>query len=325
MKRFSTKLIALILSVVMLAGFALPAHATELKTGIGVVTASSLRLRASASTDSKILSTASCGDCVVIIREVGDWYLVNFNLEIGYMYKDYIEFNEKKNVKLGYAMFDTGCNVRKGPGTDSSVVAKAPKGETCFIIGFNTGWYKVSFNGQIGYVRSDLLTLLEEPYSNAGSKGNTYKESGSGKKSGSSSSSSSGSASSSSSLGEQVAAYAMKFKGYKYVYGGAAPSTGFDCSGMVYYVYKQFGINVGRTCTNQYNSGYSRVNRANLKVGDIVIFERTYTTSSYCTHSGIYIGNGQFIHAANSRSGVVVTSLDNEYYSSRFICGVHVG
>ncbi|MBO4418573.1 MAG: SH3 domain-containing protein [Oscillospiraceae bacterium] len=323
MKRICTKLIALILCVATLAGFALPAHATELKTGIGVVTASSLRLRASASTDSKILATASCGDSVVIIREVGDWYLVNFNLEIGYMYKDYIEFNEKKNIKLGYAMFDSSSNVRKGPGTNTDVVAQAPKGETCFIIGFNCGWYKVSFNGQIGYVRSDLLTLLETPYTNAGSKGNTYKESSSGKKSGSSSSSSS--SSSASTLGEQVAAYAMQFKGYKYVYGGATPSDGFDCSGMVYYIYKQFGYNVGRTCTNQYNSGYSRVTRGNLKVGDIVLFERTYTTNSYCTHSGIYIGNGQFIHAANSHSGVVVTSLDNEYYSSRFVCGVHVG
>ena len=137
MKRISTKLIVLVLMVSLLAGMALPSAATELKTGIGVVTASSLRLRASASTDSAILATANGGDSVVIIREVGDWYLVNYNLQIGYMHKDYIEFNEKKNIKLGYAMFDTTSNVRKGPGTDTGIVAQAPKGETCFIIGFN--------------------------------------------------------------------------------------------------------------------------------------------------------------------------------------------
>ena len=113
---------------------------------------------------------------MVIIREVDDWYLVNYNLEIGYMAKEYVEFNEKKNVKLGYAMFDSSSNVRSGPGTDTDIVARAPKDETCFIIGFNNDWYKVSFNGQIGYVRSDLLTLLEIPYSNFGSKGNTYHE-----------------------------------------------------------------------------------------------------------------------------------------------------
>ena len=325
-----TKLVALVLTVCMLAGFSLPAHATELKTGIGVVTASSLRLRAAPSTDSEILGAASRGDCVVIIREVGDWYLVNFNLKIGYMHKDYIEFNEKKNVKLGYAEFDTASNVRSGPGTDYGIVAQAPKGETCFIIGFNCGWYKVSFNGNIGYVRSDLLTLLETPYSNAGSKGNTYKESGSSSsssgsaKSSSSSSSKSSSSSGSGSLGQQIADYAMKYKGYSYVYGGMSPSTGFDCSGLVYYVYKQFGYDVGRTSTAQLNNGYTHISRGNLQPGDIVLFERTYTASCPATHSGIYIGNGEFIHAGNSRTGVVVTSLDNEYYSSRFLCGVRI-
>ena len=116
----------------------------------------------------------------------------------------------------------------------------------------------------------------------------------------------------------------MQFKGYRYVYGGASPS-GFDCSGMVYYIYRQFGYNVGRTSTDQLRNGYPHVSRSNLQPGDIVLFERTYTSSRPATHSGIYIGNGQFIHAANTRSGVVITSLSNDYYSSRFICGVRIG
>ncbi len=366
MKRLTTRLIALILTVAMLAGLAaLPVSPTSIKTGIGVVTASSLRLRAAASTDSEILATACAGDCVVIMQEVDGWYLVNYNLQVGYMSKDYVEFNERKNVKLGYAMFDTTSNVRTGPDTASGIVAQAPKGETCFIIGFNCGWYKVSFNGQIGYVRSDLLTLLEEPYYNAGSRGNTYKESSkktdpaassssssskdssgskkiSNSKSSSSSSSSSStsasasstssstssastqSASTESTLGEQVVAYARKYMGYRYVFGGASPSTGFDCSGLVYYIYKQLGYNVGRTSANQLYGG-TQVSRNNLKVGDIVLFERTYTTSDRATHSGIYIGDGNFIHAANSRLGVIVSNLSTEYYSSRFLCGIHVG
>ncbi len=344
MKKLTKRLVILFVTVCMLAGMALPAHATELKTGIGVVTASSLRLRAKPNTDSEILATARGGDCVVIIREVDDWYLVNFNLEIGYMAKEYIEFNDKKNVKLGYAMFDCSSNVRSAPSIEGGIVSQAPKSETCFIIGFNSDWYKVSFNGQIGYVRSDLLTLLETPYTNYGSKGNTYVEnsaaktteskpkttaSSSSSNSSSSPSSSSGnpgssSASTGSTLGERVAAYAMQFKGYRYVYGGSSPSTGFDCSGMVYYIYKQFGYNVGRICTAQLSAG-KQVSRANLRPGDIVVFERTYTSSSRATHSGIYIGNGQFIHAANTRLGVIVTSIDNEYYASRLICGVHVG
>ena len=59
--------------------------------------------------------------------------------------------------------------------------------------------------------------------------------------------------------------------------------------------------------------------------GDVVLFERTYSSSARATHSGIYIGNGQFIHAANSRKGVIITSLSDSYYASRFICGRRYG
>ncbi len=144
------------------------AEATEMKSGIGTVTASALRLRSAPSAEGKILATASFGDKVVVIRRVGDWYLVNYNLEIGYMHRDYLTVSDRENVKLGFAMFDTTCNVRQGPGTDTGIVAQAPKCETCFIVGFNQGWYKVSYNGRPGYVRSDLVTLLEKPYANSG-------------------------------------------------------------------------------------------------------------------------------------------------------------
>ena len=345
MKRVYRSIIALTLAVMMLASVALNVSATEYKTGIGVVTTGKLNLRAGASTDSEIIGSASRGDAVVIIREVGDWYLVNCNLEIGYMHKDYIEFNDKKNVKLGYAQFDVTSNVRKGPGTDTDIVAQAPKNETCFIIGFNNGWYKVSYEGDIGYVRSDLLTLLEKPYNNAGSPGNVYKEdktetkpaetsgssSGSTTSSSSSGNTSSGSTASttpasgsSSDLGQRIATYAQQFLGYRYVYGGSTPSTGFDCSGLTSYVAKQFGYSIGRTANAQLSAG-TYVARADLQPGDIVLFERTYTSSERATHAGIYIGNGKFIHAANSRTGVVITSLDETYYSTRFICGRRLG
>lgn len=366
MKRICRSIIALTMAVMMLASIAALANATEAKIGIGIVTTGKLRLRAAASTDSEIIGTASKGDAVVIIREVGDWYLVNCNLEIGYMHKDYIEFNEKKNVKLGYAQFDVTSNVRKGPGTDTDIVAQAPRNETCFIIGFNTGWYKVSYEGQIGYVRSDLLTLLEKPYTNAGSPGNTYKEDKDNKpaastastetaapaastaSSNSSSTSSSStssdtsssdasasaastasstgsaSASESSDLGQRIATYAQKFLGYKYVYGGNSPSTGFDCSGLTSYVAKQFGYSIGRTANAQLSAG-TYVSRSDLKPGDIVLFERTYTSSERATHAGIYIGDGKFVHAANSRKGVIISSLDETYYSTRFICGRRLG
>lgn len=313
MKQIKRIVSMLLILVLVFAAVPFRSDATELKTGIGIVNASALRLRAEPSVDSKVISTASRGDSVVIIRQVGDWYLVNFNLDIGYMHADYLTVKEKENVKLGYASFDVGSNVRSGPGTEYSVVKQAPKDETCFIIGFNCEWYKVSYNGNIGYVRSDLLTLLEKPYENAGSPGNTYHESSSGS-----------SSSSSSDFGSRVVEYAKQYLGYRYVYGGSSPSSGFDCSGFTYYVYKQFGINIGRTATAQLYTG-TKVGLNELRPGDVVLFERTYSTSSPASHAGIYIGNNQFIHASNSRTGVVISSLGDSYYASRFLCGRRYG
>ena len=96
-----------------------------------------------------------------------------------------------------------------------------------------------------------------------------------------------------------MANFAMQYLGYRYTYGGAAPSTGFDCSGLTSYVAKQFGYSIGRTANQQLSAG-TYVSRSNLQPGDIVLFERTYVSSERATHAGIYIGNGQFIHAANT-------------------------
>lgn len=189
-KRLCSLLLLLALCVSLFACVIPAASAAELKTAIGTVTAGSLRLREGPSTGSAILGTAYRGDMVIVIRAEGDWYQVVFNLKTGWMHRDYLELDEVKNIKIGYARFDYTTNLRSGPGTDNAVVAKAPKNETCFIVGFNRGWYKVSYNGKKAYVRSDLVTMLEIPYSNAGSPGNTYHEgsgSGSGSDSGGSS------------------------------------------------------------------------------------------------------------------------------------------
>ena len=100
--------------------------------------------------------------------------------------------------------------------------------------------------------------------------------------------------------------------GYPYVWGGMDPSTGFDCSGLVYYVYGQFGYRLNRVAADQASNGV-HVDPSNLQPGDVLCF---YSSGSYIGHAGIYIGNNQFVHAANSRTGVIVSDLSG-YYSSR--------
>lgn len=100
-----------------------------------------------------------------------------------------------------------------------------------------------------------------------------------------------------------------------YVYGGSSPS-GFDCSGLTSYVYRQVGISLPHSSAAQANYG-SFVSRSNLKPGDLVFF-RGYSGGGI-GHVGIYIGNGQMIHAPTPGNPVSVASINGFYYSSRYV------
>jgi len=114
--------------------------------------------------------------------------------------------------------------------------------------------------------------------------------------------------------GQDIVSFAETFLGVSYVYGGTSPS-GFDCSGLVYYCYKHYGYSVNRTAAGLAYSGIS-VSSSALQVGDIILF--TSTDGSYVGHTGIYIGNGQFIHAPHTGDVVKISSLSDAYYTSHY-------
>ena len=107
---------------------------------------------------------------------------------------------------------------------------------------------------------------------------------------------------------------ALKFLGTPYVWGGANPS-GFDCSGFVWYVARQLNKQVSRGMLGQYNSG-SHPSRDELKPGDLVFFQNTWTPG--LSHNGIYIGNNQFVNAADEGSGVTISSLNSAYWTNHW-------
>jgi peptidoglycan DL-endopeptidase CwlO len=108
-----------------------------------------------------------------------------------------------------------------------------------------------------------------------------------------------------------VVGIAMRYLGTPYVYGGASPS-GFDCSGLVMYAYAQVGISLPHYTVAQYNySDAVSVSRSQLQPGDLVFF-------AGLGHVGIYVGNGQFIHAPHTGSVVRIDSLSSGWYSSEY-------
>lgn len=110
--------------------------------------------------------------------------------------------------------------------------------------------------------------------------------------------------------GERAAAYAQKFIGTRYNYGGNHPNSGFDCSGLVQYSYKLAGLNVPRNTKFQYRNTH-RVPRKHLRRGDLLFFNQTGKRSS---HVGIYIGKDRFVHAPSSGKHVKISTLKNRYW-----------
>ena len=321
--KFTTRLISMVLAIIlMFTTFSIGTFAAEneIVHGIGFVNASALRLRSEPSTLSRTLDTAPKNDCVVVIAKEGNWYKVNYNLQEGYMHEDYLNVLTRENAELGYGkVAGNAVNLRSGPSTSYRVVTVASQGAKCYIIGLNDGWYKVIYGNSICYIRSDYLELTEIPYENQASS-NSPKFYRLGKSTGVTPSAAalkgtvSSGASVGSATGAQIVAEARKYLGTPYVYGGASPN-GFDCSGFVYYVLKQFGYSPYRTPADQYRMGTS-VSKANLQPGDIVFFAGTY--GSGISHVGIYVGDGQFIHSPNSRSTVSYADLTSGYWAQHY-------
>lgn len=92
---------------------------------------------------------------------------------------------------------------------------------------------------------------------------------------------------------------ALKYQGWKYVFGGASPTTSFDCSGLTQWCYRKAGINLPRTAQQQYDAT-AHIPIEQARPGDLVFFENTYQTSDWITHVGIYVGDMKMFNAQSS-------------------------
>jgi cell wall-associated NlpC family hydrolase len=108
-----------------------------------------------------------------------------------------------------------------------------------------------------------------------------------------------------------VISIAMQYLGVPYVWGGASPSQGFDCSGLTTYAFAQIGISLPHHAASQWNYGIP-VSRDDLQPADLVFFNGL-------GHMGMYIGGGQFIHAPHTGDVVKISSIHDSWYASTWV------
>ena len=282
-------------TTLLLAVSALAAEG-DIAVGAGATTGSSLRMRAEASTSSSIITTLDKNVAVAVLDDTLDgWYKVSFDGNSGYVSADFLQIDQD-NIFQSYGRANAdGVNVRSSASTDGEVLASVNSGTIVTVTGLVDGWYSVTCQyGTEGYIRSDFVDLT---------------------------------ASSISSSNSSIISFAKQYMGTRYSYGGASPS-GFDCSGFTMYVYKQFGYSLPHTATGQWQSGIGTkvYSIGALQAGDLVFFnDPSRNAGKACSHAGIYIGGGQFIHSSSSKSnGVIISDLTSGYYNTYFVGGIHV-
>ena len=259
----------------------------------------------------EIITTLPQNTMVAVLNNSSSWYKVVANGKEGYVSSEFLTGSLTTDFSLGSAKIvcDTTVNFRSQPNTSSSVLASLRNGTVVSVTGVQGGWFKVTYNGQKGYVHPDYLS-----FSNVQGSGSTDS-------SGSSSitpPSNSVSYNGSSEKRAAVLEYAAQFLGTPYVYGGSTPS-GFDCSGFTSYVFKNTVGSIPRVAQAQFDAT-TRVSMDELLPGDLVFFG---SSASSISHVGIYVGNNQFIHSPHTGDVVKYDSLTGSY-ASRFQGGGRV-
>ena len=205
------------------------------------------------------------------------------------------------------AMVTSDLNLRYEPSYSGGVAAIAPGGTVVTITGSpSNGFYPVDWDGLAGYMFGDYLSATTQGPSDRGGSGTPDPNVAPG--------SDTGGVPAAGGDGS-IVNFAMQYVGYPYVWAGEGPY-GFDCSGFTMFVIKNvLGLDITHDMFVQYDMG-APVGRGELQPGDLVFFQNTFQFG--LSHVGIYIGGGQFVHAENESTGVMVSDINSDYYSSRW-------
>lgn len=199
--------------------------------------------------------------------------------------------------------------VHYGASSSTVVIGCLENGSKLTVLGTKKGFYKIDCGDMNGYIAVDQVIQDEngdyyisaDPEHEDSKYLNSY------------------STQTALQLRSSVVQLSQKYLGVRYVLGGMS-KRGFDCSGLLKYVFNEAGIELGRTVRNQMQDGII-IAKEDLQAGDLVVFSNT-VGYGFASHIGIYLGNGQMIHAGEK--GVKIVSLDGDYYTRHYQCSIRI-
>lgn len=250
------------------------------------INANNLNVRSENNVNSNIITKLNSGQKYLILEEQEGWYKIKLNSsQEGWISSQYSTKKQAIGVVKG-----NNVNVRSLNSTESESIANLNIGNEVTILDKNEDWYKVQINDdQIGYMYHSLIDIKRDNMNVT--RGSSDKLS-------------------------KLREVAYSKLGSKYVSAGEGPDV-FDCSGFTMYVYKNgAGINLPHSSKSQSGVG-TAVSKDQLRLGDLVFFHTL--GSSTINHVGMYIGNGNFIHASSGGHNVMISNLSEGYYQKRYV------
>lgn len=268
-----------------------------------------LNIRSGASFTSKVVGVAYKGNSYTILEEKNGLYRIGVNrwISAGTAYvtatnktatttattpQTSVATSGKIQIKT------TSLNIRSGASFTSKVVGVATKGQVFTVYEKKNGLYRIGENRWVSAGAAYVTTTVAQSASAQTSTTNQATTT-----------------TQTSSKAQALINYGKKYMGMKYVWASSNPSYGgFDCSGFIYWVYKNNGYNIPRSNVAGY---WSMVKKTTTpKAGDIVFFKNTYKAGP--SHIGIYLGDGKFLNA-NSEKGIAIDNVNSSYWKSHFL------